>query len=96
MIKEFLTQPTAFPMEAEEPWRIVENLCENITHLIEILDDEFDVKDGVAIHQSAIIGHNVTIKAPAIISANCFVGSNSYRVAGSSWLLEQRWASAVR
>ena len=65
-------------MEAEEPWRIVENLWESITHLIEILDDEFDVEDGVAIHQSAIIGHNVTIKAPAIISANCFVGSNSY------------------
>lgn len=32
----------------------------------------------MAIHQSAVIGHNVTIKAPAIISANCFVGSNSY------------------
>ena len=78
MIKEFLTRPTVFPIKAEEPWRIVENLCESITHLIEILDDEFDVKDGVAIHQSAIIGHNVTIKAPAIISANCFVGSNSY------------------
>ena len=78
MIEAYITRPTVFPMEAEEPWRIVENLCESITHLIETLDDEFDVKDGVAIHQSAIIGHNVTIKAPAIISANCFVGSNSY------------------
>ena len=36
------------------------------------------MEDGVAIHKSAIISHNVTIKAPAIISANCFVGSNSY------------------
>lgn len=35
-------------------------------------------KEGVAIHQSAVIGHNVTIKAPTIISENCFVGSNSY------------------
>ena len=67
MIKEFLTQPTAFPMEAEVPWRIVENLCESITHLIEILDDEFDVEDGVAIHQSAIIGHDVNIEAGAIL-----------------------------
>lgn len=48
MIESYITRPTVFPMEAEEPWRIVENLCENITHLIEILDDEFDVKDGVA------------------------------------------------
>ena len=56
----------------------MENLCEQVSHLIETLGDEYEVKDGVAIHQSAVIGHNVTIKAPAIISANCFVGSNSY------------------
>ena len=31
MIKEFLTRPTVFPIKAEEPWRIVENLCESIT-----------------------------------------------------------------
>ncbi|MBP3212372.1 MAG: hypothetical protein J6M41_07370 [Prevotella sp.] len=56
----------------------MENLCEQVSRLIETLGDEYEVKDGVAIHQSAVIGHNVTIKAPAIISANCFVGSNSY------------------
>ena len=33
--------------------------------------------DGVAIHKTATIGHNVTIKAPAIIGPGCFVGSNS-------------------
>lgn len=32
----------------------------------------------MAIHQTAVIGHNVTIKAPAILSENCFVGANSY------------------
>jgi len=34
MIESYITRPTVFPMEAEEPWRIVENLCENITHLV--------------------------------------------------------------
>ena len=84
MIESYITRPTVFPMEAEEPWRIVENLCENITHLIEILDDEFDVKDGVAIHQSAIIGHNVTIKAPAIISG---INTNFHVMTINSWCI---------
>ena len=34
MIESYITRPTVFPMEAEEPWRIAENLCENITHLV--------------------------------------------------------------
>ena len=54
-------------MEAGEPWEIVENSCKSITHLIEILDDEFEVKDGVAIHRSAIIGHDVNIEAGSIL-----------------------------
>ena len=38
MIESYITRPTVFPMEAEEPWRIVENLGENITHLVEMND----------------------------------------------------------
>ena len=78
MINTYITHPTVFPFLTEKPWQVVENLCEQVSRLIETLGDEYEVKDGVAIHQSAVIGHNVTIKAPAIISANCFVGSNSY------------------
>ena len=78
MIKDFITAPTAFPLTEEMPWTIVEHLCSTITRLQESLGEEYAIKDGVAIHRTAIIGHNVTIKAPAIISANCFVGSNSY------------------
>ena len=29
MIESYITRPTAFPMEAEEPWRIVEKLYES-------------------------------------------------------------------
>lgn len=78
MIRQYITQPTAFPIEEETPWTIIGSLCETLYSLIEKLDDEYEIKDGVAIHKTAVIGHNVTIKAPAIISANCFVGSNSY------------------
>lgn len=78
MIKAYITHPTVFPFQAEEPWTIVGNLCETITRLVGMLGDDYEVKDGVAIHRTATIGHNVTVKAPAIISADCFVGSNSY------------------
>ena len=63
MIKEFLTRPTVFPMEAEEPWRIVENLCESITHLIEILDDDAHFN----FVGDSIIGNDVNIEAGAIL-----------------------------
>ncbi len=78
MIRQYITQPTAFPIEEEMPWTIIGNLCETLYSLVDKLDDEYEIKDGVAIHKTAVIGHNVTIKAPAIISAECFVGSNSY------------------
>lgn len=78
MIKNYITLPTVFPLNDEPAWTIVGNLPETVSQLIESLGDEYDMKDGIAIHRTAVIGHNVTIKAPAIISADCFVGSNSY------------------
>lgn len=78
MIELFVNQPTAFPFGTNYPWEITAHLTEIISKMIATLDDGYVIKDGVAIHKTAVIGHNVTIKAPAIISANCFVGSNSY------------------
>jgi len=78
MIHNYITKTTVFPLGDELPWNIINHLEETIKSLQENLSDEYRFKDGVAIHKTAIIGHNVTIKAPAIISENCFVGSNSY------------------
>lgn len=78
MINDFITKPTEFPLTDEMPWSIIAHLGETISQMQEGLNEDFKVEDGVAIHKDAVIGHNVTIKAPAIISANCFVGSNSY------------------
>lgn len=78
MIEDFIIQPTTFPLKGEEAWNIIANLNDRILRLQESLGDDYEVHNGVAIHKTAIIGHNVTIKAPAIISAGCFVGSNSY------------------
>ena len=78
MIRNYIKQPSVFPIDGRQPWVIVDHLCETLGSIIDTLDEDYDIKDGVAVHKTAVIGHNVTIKAPAIISANCFVGSNSY------------------
>ena len=90
MIEKYITRPMAFlrpcrlqvlcdyPLLDEKPWNIIDRLPEIISQLQQTLGDNYQVNDGVAIHKTAVIGHNVTIKAPAIISADCFVGSNSY------------------
>jgi hypothetical protein len=56
MKKGYIMLPTAFPLQAEEPWKVVENLCEIISRLIKTLDDEYVIKDCVAIHRTAVIG----------------------------------------
>ncbi|MCR5180387.1 MAG: hypothetical protein K6C30_04130 [Bacteroidaceae bacterium] len=78
LLSTYITHPSSFLFTEELPWTIIEHLCEIISELQQHLPDDFCIKDGVAIHPMAVIGHNVTIKAPAIISAHCFVGSNSY------------------
>jgi NDP-sugar pyrophosphorylase family protein len=71
--------PLQLPKEIEkEPWKAVEEIKEIIESLIQKLDSEFEVKNGIAIHQTAIIEKGVTMKPPIIVSANCKIGSNSY------------------
>jgi len=78
IIRDFIAEPSAFPVSDAFPWDVISSLCDTITRMQQSLSDDFVVNDGVAIHKTAVIGHHVTIKAPAIISAHCFVGSNSY------------------
>jgi UDP-N-acetylglucosamine diphosphorylase / glucose-1-phosphate thymidylyltransferase / UDP-N-acetylgalactosamine diphosphorylase / glucosamine-1-phosphate N-acetyltransferase / galactosamine-1-phosphate N-acetyltransferase len=61
-----------------EPWDIVQCIPEIIANLILGLDEAFEIKDGIAIHTTAVIDTSVIIKAPAIIGRDCFVGANSY------------------
>ena len=78
IVKDYITKPTTFPLPDAQPWEVVTRLPEILSQIIEGLGEDFQVKDGVAIHKTAVIGHNVTIKPPALISAHCFVGANSY------------------
>ena len=78
MIKEYITTPTAFPLAKDRPWDTIARLGGILDAVIKTLGDGYEIHGGVAIHKTAVIGHNVTIKAPAVISAGCFVGANSY------------------
>jgi len=60
------------------PWEITENLAVILNELILHLDTNFDVKNGIAIHKTAIIEQGVTLKAPVVIGENCFIGANAY------------------
>lgn len=78
MITEYIQEPTSFPLGNKNPWETLSCLSETILSMMRDLGEDYNIQDGVAIHKTAIIGHNVTIKAPAIIGPNCFVGANSY------------------
>ena len=78
MIHNYITRPSAFPITGQLPWSVIAQLDDTLQRLMASLGSDYDIHDGVAIHRTAAVGHNVTIKPPAIIMAHCFVGSNSY------------------
>lgn len=78
MIEEYIHDLGNFPVKDLLPWEITSELENLIFELIQGLSNDYKINNGVAIHKSANIGHNVTIQAPAIICEGCFIGSNSY------------------
>lgn len=60
------------------PWEITANLPTILSEMMSNLNDEFEIKNGIAIHRSATIESGAVIKAPAIISENCLVAATGY------------------
>lgn len=42
------------------------------------MGDDYLIKNGIAIHKSAVIEESAILKAPIIINEDCFVGANTY------------------
>lgn len=80
MIDKFIHQfLDIFPEQKDqEPWVITKHLPDIIYRRILQLDDNYTIKDGIAIHKTATIEQGVILKAPAIISENCFIGAHAY------------------
>lgn len=71
--------PVPISAEIEKaPWQLVKEIKQVIESLIYQLDNEFNIKNGIAIHKTTIIESGVIFKPPIIINANCKIGANSY------------------
>lgn len=60
------------------PWAVTQCMPDIIAGLIPGLDNDYVVRDDIAIHQSATIEPGAMIKGPVIIGENCFIGANAY------------------
>jgi NDP-sugar pyrophosphorylase family protein len=59
------------------PWLIVSNLPATLEKQIELLDDNYTVRDGIAIHRSAKVDGTAILKPPIIIGEDSFVGAHA-------------------
>lgn len=63
----------------EFPWEVTSNLVEIIEKLLSRLpDSEFEVKNNIAVHKSAIVEENVIIKEYSIIGKRSIVKAGAY------------------
>jgi UDP-N-acetylglucosamine diphosphorylase / glucose-1-phosphate thymidylyltransferase / UDP-N-acetylgalactosamine diphosphorylase / glucosamine-1-phosphate N-acetyltransferase / galactosamine-1-phosphate N-acetyltransferase len=61
-----------------EPWEITATIQQVVVSGIKELNDNYTVRDNIAIHKSAKIEEHVVIKGPAIISGDCFIAAHAY------------------
>ena len=60
------------------PWKITGSLSTIIADLLVTLDAEYIIKNGIAIHKTAVVEDRAILKPPIIIGKGCFVGANAY------------------
>jgi len=60
------------------PWQLVSILPAVINSVITKLGNDFSIKDGIAIHQSAVVEQGAVLKAPLILFANSFIAAHAY------------------
>lgn len=67
-----------FPDISGLPWEIVNDIKTIVTHAVARAGDEYEKRDGAAIHRSAVIEKGVILKGPVFVSPGCFVGAHAY------------------
>jgi NDP-sugar pyrophosphorylase family protein len=60
------------------PWLFTSKSTEIVTEILSSLSSAYNIQNGIAIHKTAILENNITLKAPVIIGANCFIAANCY------------------
>ena len=74
-----------FQEEAATPWEICHRTDAIIRSWIDNLSGGYSIKDGIAIHETAVVESGAALKAPCIIGADCFVAAYAY-LRGGVWL----------
>ncbi|HYV90751.1 MAG TPA: DapH/DapD/GlmU-related protein [Chitinophagales bacterium] len=77
VIEEYLADFPKIFSESETltPWDFISQLPEILRKMISELDDDFIVRDDVAIHKTADVDSTALIRGPAIIEAHVLVGA---------------------
>jgi UDP-N-acetylglucosamine diphosphorylase / glucose-1-phosphate thymidylyltransferase / UDP-N-acetylgalactosamine diphosphorylase / glucosamine-1-phosphate N-acetyltransferase / galactosamine-1-phosphate N-acetyltransferase len=75
-IKKFSDYFSSFA--SQPPWLLTSKTTEIVAEVLSSLSREYKIVDGIAIHKTAKIESNVTVKAPAIIGPNSFIAANCY------------------
>jgi UDP-N-acetylglucosamine diphosphorylase / glucose-1-phosphate thymidylyltransferase / UDP-N-acetylgalactosamine diphosphorylase / glucosamine-1-phosphate N-acetyltransferase / galactosamine-1-phosphate N-acetyltransferase len=60
------------------PWQITNAATASITNVIAMLDNNFVITNGIAIHKTTVVENGAVIKAPAVIGANSFIAAHAY------------------
>jgi NDP-sugar pyrophosphorylase family protein len=91
VIAEFVAsfaQPMFAPWAKYSPWDLTSHAEVVVRALLEGLSErEFAISNGIAVHRSAIVEANATLKGPLVVGAGCFVASGAY-LRGGNWLAE--------
>lgn len=74
-----------FQEETATPWEICHRADAIIRSWIDNLSGGYRFRDGIAIHETAIVESGAVLKAPCIIGADCFVAAYAY-LRGGVWL----------
>jgi len=80
MIQEFVARfDKLFPhLTAKMPWDVVEDLDTLLRAYIRTISGDYEIKDGVVVHRSAVIEQNVVLKPPVFVGNNCTICANAY------------------
>lgn len=79
-ISDFISNiPMHFKLDKNSlPWELTSKVKEIIAGILPTLDNNFKIRDGIAIHKSTVIEKGVTLKPPFIALENCHIGANAY------------------
>ena len=75
-IDKFSEYIPAFSLQ--RPWQLAHKATEVVAEILSSLSSDYVIQDGIAIHKTASLENNITLKAPIIIGSGCFVASNCY------------------